>query len=41
MVETSDGWGQGSLIEEEHSSGGGVGSLTLIMANIRSGVCIQ
>lgn len=40
-VGTSDGRGQGSLIEEEHSSGGGVGSLTLIIANIGSRVCIQ
>lgn len=38
---TSDGWGQRSLIEDKHSSGGGVGSLTLIIANIGSGVCIQ
>ena len=40
-VGTSDGRGQGSLIEEEHSSGGGVGSLTVIIANIGSRVCIQ
>lgn len=40
-VGTSDGRGQGSLIEEEHSSGGDVGSLTVIIANIGSRVCIQ
>ena len=40
-VGTSEGQDQRSLIEEEHSLGGGVGLLTLIIANIGSGVRVQ